>query len=283
MTAVAYFLGGQLLAPANFAVGDPPIGLGIEELTLTTSAGTSVAAWHWKATGSRATVILLHPIRGSRLSMLSRAELLHQHGYDVLLIDLQAHGETAGEAITLGRLERLDVAAAVDFVRRQSPEHSIGVIGRSLGGAAALLASPLGVDAMVLESVYPTIEEAVRDRLQIRLGPLAGLAAPWLLVQLRPRLGLSAADLRPIEHIAEVGCPVLVMSGERDRHTTIEETRRLYKRAAEPKRLVEFAGAGHVDLLAHDPALYEESIIVFLRGAFESPRISGSSTSDSGY
>jgi fermentation-respiration switch protein FrsA (DUF1100 family) len=157
------------------------------------------------------------------------------------------------------------VAAAVAHIRQEKPTHRIGVIGRSLGGAAALLGSPLGIDALVLESVFPTVEEAVYDRLQMRLGPLASVAAPLLLWQVEPRLGIPCADLRPIDCISMAGCPVLVISGTADEHTTIAETRRLFAAAAEPKELVEFEGVAHVDLLAADSALYEESVIRFLR------------------
>ncbi|BBO34807.1 alpha/beta hydrolase [Lacipirellula parvula] len=263
--ATAWFLGGSLLASANAIVGSPPAELPFETLPLTTARQTPVAAWYLAAPNSTATVILLHPIRGSRLTMLSRAKLLYQHGFDVLLIDMQAHGETPGEKITLGYLESADAVAAVAYVRSRIPGHRVGVVGRSLGGAAALLASPLGIDALVLESVYPTIEEAIYDRLRMRLGPFAGVAAPLLLCQVEPRLGIACSTLRPIDHIAAVGCPVLIMSGTKDEHTTIAETRRLYQTAVEPKRLVEFPDAAHVDLFAADPALYEESVLRFLR------------------
>ena len=278
----AWFLAGQLLASANRAIGSPPADFPATALTLETTQGTPVAAWHLTAPDSTATVILAHPIRGSRLTMLSRAKLLHRHGFDVLLIDLQAHGETPGEMITLGSCERHDVATAVDYVRKEKPEHRIGVVGRSLGGAAALLGSPLGIDALVLESVYPTVEEAVYDRLHMRLGPLAGITAPLLLWQVEPRLGIPCSELRPIDRIAAVGCPILVISGTEDEHTTITETRRLFAAAVEPKKLVEFAGVAHVDLLAADSALYEESVIRFLRRWLETARDSAATDGEKG-
>jgi alpha-beta hydrolase superfamily lysophospholipase len=258
-------LAGQLLAPANSVVGPPPANFPATSLTLETAEGTPVAAWHLTAPDSSATVLLLHPVRGSRLTMVSRAKLLLRHGFAVLLIDLQAHGETPGEMITLGSRERHDVAAAIAYIRRENQKHRIGVVGRSLGGAAALLGSPLGIDALVLESVFPTVEEAVYDRLQMRLGPLAGVVAPLLLWQVEPRLGIPCSELRPIDRVAAAGCPVLVISGTEDQHTTIAETHRLFEAAAEPKELIEFAGAAHGDLLAADSALYEENVIRFLR------------------
>jgi fermentation-respiration switch protein FrsA (DUF1100 family) len=55
------------------------------------------------------------------------------------------------------------------------------------------------------------------------------------------------------------------MSGDRDPHTTIGETRRLCDAAIDPKRLQVFEGAGHVDLMAADPELYESVVTNFLR------------------
>src|SRR4051812_2081814 len=117
---------------------------------------------------------------------------------------------------------------------------------------------------MVLESVYPTIDDAVRDRVAIRMGALSTLASPLLLWQIGPRLGISRSDLRPIDKVADVECPLLIMSGDQDQHTPLAETRRLFEVAAEPKSLQVFAGAAHVDLLSADPARYEAIVVDFL-------------------
>ena len=137
------------------------------------------------------------------------------------------------------------------------------MVGRSLGGAASLLASPLNIDALVLESVYPTITEAIHNRVSMRFGVLHHILAPALLVQLQPRLGVSPSQLRPIDHIQDVGCPVLVASGDCDQHTTWAETQRLFGAARKPKQLALFEGAAHTDLLTYDRNKYQ-TIIDFL-------------------
>jgi len=259
MVAV-WVVGGHLVAPANRIVGPPPGDLLCEVVTIESESGSSLAAWYLPNPASTATVILLHPVRSDRRSMLDRARFLAEQDYDVLLIDMQAHGESQGENITIGHREKLDVVAAVDFVKQRQPNHRIGIDGWSLGGAATLLASPLGVDAIVIESVYPSISEAVYDRVAIRLGPLNHLVAPALLSQLKPRLGISPSDLRPIDFVGKVGCPLLVIAGDADAHTPLEETQQMFAEAAEPKRLVLFEGAAHEDLLAFDRERYEAEI-----------------------
>ncbi len=263
VATVTWFVGSQLVAPANRRVGPPPSDLPVQSLTIPSNSGSQLAAWYIPAPEATATVILVHPIRSDRRAMLSRAKLLFENGFSSLLVDLQAHGESPGENITAGYLERHDVSAAVDFVRNLHPNHKIGIVGWSRGGAAALLASPRRIDALVLEAVYPTITEAVHDRVAIRLGPLHYLLAPVLLVQLQPRLGIAPQQLRPIDHIAHVQTSVLLTAGEIDNHTPLSETNRLYAAAVEPKQLVVFEDAAHSDFLAHDPEKYESFVIEF--------------------
>lgn len=269
---VNWYLANALIAPATHHVGPPPSDLPFEATSIPSESGSMLATWYLPAANSTATLVLLHPIRADRRAMLSRARLFHDAGYDVILIDFQAHGESAGGHITAGYVERHDARAAVDFARKRNPNHRIGVVGWSLGGAATLLASPLAIDALVLESVYPSISEAVHDRVAMRLGPMSYVLSPVLLTEFRMRLGISPADLRPIDHIAGVGCPVLVASGDLDQHTTLAETKSLFAAAAEPKRLVVFQGAAHSDLLAYNPEQYKREVLPFLAANLSSQK-----------
>ena len=168
-----WIVGGKLVASANRTVGPPPADLPFQTISIPTETGNTLAAWYGPNPKANATVVLFHPVRSDRRAMVERARLMFEQGYAVLLVDLQAHGESQGENITFGYLEKLDVNAAVDFVKQEEPEHKVGIIGWSLGGASTLLASPLEVDAIVIESVYPTVTDAVYDRVAIRIGPLS--------------------------------------------------------------------------------------------------------------
>jgi uncharacterized protein len=259
-----WFLGNALIAPANRTVGPPPDDLNVVTTAIASDSGSKIATWYIPADNSRATIVLLHPIRGDRRSMLTRAKLFHDAGYSVVMIDFQAHGESPGEHVTAGFLERYDVRAAVDYARKMNPKDRIGIVGWSMGGAAALLASPLDVDAVVLESVYPTIFEAIHDRVSKRMGSLSCVLSPVLLFDLQLRLGISPSDMRPIDHIAAVGCPVLVAAGNVDEDTTLAETQRLFDSAAQPKKLVIFQSAAHVDLLDYNRKQYTNDVLPFL-------------------
>jgi uncharacterized protein len=261
---VSWFVAGALIAPAPSRIGNTPTDLRVASIAIESESGSTICGWHTRAEPSRGVMVLLHGIRGSRLTMLDRARWLDSLGYSTVLVDLQAHGESSGKYITLGHLEKEDARAAVKFARREHPGEPIGVIGVSLGGAAALLASPLDVDAIVLESVYTNISDAVHNRVAAKLGPLASIPSTLLLIQLEPRLGVSPSQLRPIDHILNAACPVYIVSGTADEHTTVDDTRALFSAAQSPKDLWLVEDAAHVDLMSFSTIQYQKQIAEFL-------------------
>jgi len=257
---------GWLLAhPVQTAIGNPPADLNAERVTFASDSGATVHGWWCPIQNANGAVLLLPGIRANRLSMVERARFLHRAAYSVLLIDFQATGETTGDHITFGWKESRDVIAAIDFIRLADATGPVAILGSSLGGVAALLATPpLKIDALVLEEVYPTIEIATRNRMENYLGVFGRTLTPLLLNQLQWRLGVSASQLRPVDHIANVECPMFIISGENDRNTRPADTRMLVERARNPKKVWFVPNAGHVDLHLAARQEYETRVLAFL-------------------
>ena len=265
--------GLQLSRPVPAHIGDPPAGLGALSVNIPSESGTTLRGWFVASQQGRGAILLLPPVRSNRLAMLNRAKWLAAVGYSTLLIDFQATGESFGKAITFGWVERFDVLAAVRFLRERQPGEPVAIIGSSLGGAAALLATPpLRVEALIVEAVYPAIDVAVENRLRMRAGAVGASFAPLLLWPLRWRLGVAADQLRPIDHIADVSAPVFVIGGAADRHTTIEDTRALFEAAREPKHLWVIPGAAHVDFMEAAGDEYRRRVLAFLAAALRAER-----------
>lgn len=256
--AIDLYAGNLFIGPMRHTNGPPPTDLGATPMTFPSRSGATLRGWFVPGVPGRGAVVLVHGIHADRGVMLGRARFLHRAGYAVLLFDLQAHGESTGDRITFGAKEALDVQSAVDVIHAKAPGERVGVIAVSLGGAAALYASPLDIDALVIESVYPTIVDATRNRVGSFLTPL-------LLWQLRPRLGLSVNDLRPVDHLRQLTVPIFVMSGGDDRLTTPEESRVMFAAASEPKEFWLVPGAAHEDLHAVAGPEYERRVLAFLR------------------
>ena len=260
--------GCVMTRPAGTPPLTPPPGLAVERVSFDSRSGSTIQGWYLRGDPGKGAVLLLHGVGSNRSSMVDRARFLHRAGYTVLLPDFQAHGESDGAHITFGSLESLDANAALDFLRWCSGGESVAAIGVSMGGAAALLGpGPLQVDALVLESVYPTIRQALEDRLAVWLGPLAALnrwVAPIVIRQVSGEIGVGEEALRPIDRIGTANAPIFVLSGTRDAYTPLAEARALFARAQGPKEFWAVEGAKHEDLHAFAGAVYEQRVGAFL-------------------
>jgi alpha-beta hydrolase superfamily lysophospholipase len=266
-----YVVGRQLSQPVPARIGPAPSDLQAEPIVFQSRSGAAVHGWLSRGPIHGGAILLLPGVRANRLAMVERARFLRAAGYSTMLIDFQATGESPGQAITFGWRERLDVVAAVELLRRLLPGEPVGIIGTSLGGAATLLAAPsLEVQAVVLEAVYPSVDQAVQNRLRMRFGPAGALLAPFLLVQLRPRLGVWPSELRPVDCIPLLRCPTLVIGGTADEHTTPADTQQLYAAAHQPKELWMIPDARHVDFLRAAGEEYKRRVLGFFQSALRS-------------
>jgi pimeloyl-ACP methyl ester carboxylesterase len=246
-------------------LADPPADLQARAVSFPSGPDSTIHGWLARGRAGAGAVVVLHGIGASRLDMLDRARFLARMGFTVLLIDFRGHGASSGGPPTYGGLESRDARGAVELVRAEIPHERVGVIGISMGGAAALVGpTPLAVDALVLESVYPTIADAVRHRARAWFGPLGRIAAPLAMRLLFPRQGIAAADLRPIDRIGAQRAPTFVIAGTEDPYTPLAESKALFDRAASEKSFWAVPGAAHVDLHAFAGIDYERHVGAFL-------------------
>ena len=251
-------------APCNHPVALPK-DLPVETVTFPSASSATIHGWLVTSSTDRGVVILQHGVHADKSTLVERARFLSRAGYAVLLFDFQAHGESLGKQITFGYLESRDSQAAVAFAKKRFPNHPVGVIGMSLGGAAALLARPpLAVQALVLESVFPDIVDATKDRFECVLGRPARLLSPLLTAQLNWRIGVGPEALRPIDGAAETKTPKLFLAGTKDKRTKFSEAQAMFACAAEPKSFFPVEGADHEDLHQFLGPRYEQLILTFL-------------------
>ena len=258
-------IGETSVAAHPSRVGPPPGDLHARSVRVSSEAGPPLAGWYLPAAAGAPAVVLLHGVTDSRRTMIPRARLLRDAGFAVLAVDGRGHGESPRARVTYGARERLDAEAAVAYVRRRRPGTRVGVVGISLGGAgAALAAERLGADAVVLESVFATLDEATANRLRRWAGPLREPLRASLARQAPRLLGAPADSVAPVRAVGRLGAPVLVAGGARDPFTPPAETRRLWAAARAPRRLWIVPGARHEDLFAADPDGYRAHVLAFL-------------------
>jgi fermentation-respiration switch protein FrsA (DUF1100 family) len=264
------FCGWLLIRPHRTVVGPPPAAFATESVKFTTSDGLALSGWFVRGAKGAGAVVLMHGIRSDRRENVGVAQELARRRFSVLLFDFRAEGESEGGTISIGAHESEDARAALDFVRRETPGEKVGALGRSMGGAAALLGrGPLDVDALVLESVFPDVEQATDARMRLHLGTCGPWFTPLLLVQLRPWLGIGVDDLRPVDAVRRLRAPLMVLIGDHDRFLPVDEAKRVFdaappSTAAQPKEFWVVPGADHEELRHDAPEEYDRRVVGFL-------------------
>lgn len=236
-----------------------------ESVTFRSLDGLSLSGWWLPSPDSTLTVILLHGHGSNRRQMIARAKLLHSHGYSVLLYDARGHGESAGELVSFGFHEANDLIGAMDFARSKGSKN-FGLIGASQGGATIALTGDRlkNVNWVVRESVYSDLRTAVDRRCRYHAHLPGWLLGCLMIPAAERRVGTSIDQISPRVLIGKIPAPVLIASGDRDRHTLLEDTQALFESAPTPKKLWIVEGARHVDLYGFAQKRYEERLLAFI-------------------
>ena len=229
---------------------------GAEDVWFEVAGGTRLHGWFVRAARqpAAATVVYMHG-NGGNVSYLDwMGEDLAARGFDVLLFDYRGYGRSGGE-VSDERGIYADADAAYDYVTkaRGAPAERVVLYGQSLGTAAAVdVAARKPCGALVLESGFSSA------------GDMAATILPWL-----PRAAHRFVRNRfdSVGKLPAVRCPVLVAHGDRDEMIPVEQGRKLFDAAPEPKRLVIVRGAGHNDLSVVGGVPYMNDVTDFIKNS----------------
>jgi uncharacterized protein len=231
--------------------------------------GIRLAGWHGERAGAAATIILCHGVPGDKRDMAGLAAALMDAGFAVLAFDFRNWGESARTPVTLGHREVQDVLGAVTFVLDLGgPRRRIGVVGLSMGAAAAILAAArsTAIEAVVADSSYARLDHAV-ERVARRVGgPLAALA--WRRARRvgEHLIGVPLSSVAPVEAIAAISPrPVLIIHGQRDRLTDVGDAQALYRACGVPKALWVIERAGHARTRRVGIEEYDRRVVGFFK------------------
>jgi pimeloyl-ACP methyl ester carboxylesterase len=191
-----------------------------EDLLLTTDDGVAIAATLLRR-GRSSLVVICHGFGASQRAtgIVWLAEEL-AGAYDVLTFDWRGYGASGGLA-SLGGAEALDLAAVLAAARALGYRR-VAIVAESMGGlitlatlgaaAAAGLPMPDAIATVSAPADY-ALTAGLRPQLVQHVAPLS-----WLR-PIAPLIGFRLGEVqlpRPLDVIAHIGVPLLLVHGDRD-------------------------------------------------------------------
>ncbi len=205
----------------------------------------------------KGTIVHFHGNHGNVSGHFPYATFLLKYGYDLLAFDYQGYGASEGKPTPQHLVE--DGISSVRHAQKhlRDPQTGVGILGQSLGGAAALVVSaqePL-VKAAVIESAFSSHASMARAALGRHI-------LTWPLYPFMPFMMNRSCD--PIRFADKVAPrPLYFLHGDQDKIIPVSMSRVLFERAREPKKLWIVPGAGHLEIRKKIGTDYEKSIAAF--------------------
>ena len=221
---------------------------------------------------SRKTAILLHGYTDTHANMMMIAHIYAKMGYNVLLPDHHAHGQSEGKRIQMGWKERKDVLrwmAIADSLFSDSLGHSEQVVhGISMGAALTMCVSgertPDYVKCFVEDCGYTSVWDEFENELKVQFGlpafPLLYTASA--LNKLRD--GWSFQEASPLRQVAKCHKPMLFIHGDKDSYVQTKMVYPLYKAKPAPKQLWIGKGSKHAESYQDHRKEYSELVRNFV-------------------
>lgn len=212
--------------------------------------------------------ILVHGYTSSNENMRREARRFSLEGYNVLTPNMRAHGDSEGEYIGMGWLDRKDMLQWIQFIINQDSDAQIVLYGESMGAATVMMTSgenlPNNVKAVVEDCGYTSVYEMFTAQLQYRFGlpefPIMQLAQ--FMANMKAKYDIKEASA--LEQVKKSTLPMMFIHGSNDNYIPVEMVYRLYEACTTEKELLVVEGADHGASSDVDPDTYYTRIFAFL-------------------
>ena len=197
------------------------------------------------------TAVIVHGYTDNAISMFMIGYLYnHDLQFNILLPDLQHHGESEGPAIQMGWKDRLDVMQWMHVANQIYGDSTRMVVhGISMGGATTMMVAgeeqPEFVKCFVEDcgytSVWDEFSHELKSAFHLPKFPLM-YTTSWLCEQ---KYGWNFKEASSLKQVEKADLPMFFIHGDKDTYVPTWMVYPLYEAKSDPKELWIVPGAKH--------------------------------------
>lgn len=266
-SVLAYAAGIILTARRKPDTKDSPQnhGLKFERVHFPSTDGLILEGWWIPVDETKGTVIQCHGQNGSMDADIGAAKMLHDAGFNVLMFNFRAHGQSQGEYVTFGWYEEADLHGAIEYLARQYNINAVGVLGFSMGSTVAIRTAGLNdnIKCVVADGAIGRLHHTLA-RWLVDKGFPNWIATPftWAMLWMAgQRTGASMTKVNTVQWAAQMqNCPTLFIHGGEDHLVPIADIEDLVANAPVHTKLWIVPGCKHREIHLLYPDEYAERI-----------------------
>lgn len=221
----------------------------------------------YKDNQSHQWVIVIHGYKSNNTNMMPYGMAYSKKGYNVLLPNNRAHGDSEGEYIGMGWLDKDDIEKWIQWIVEKDSKAQIILHGVSMGGATTMMVSGDNVEHVIgyiedcgYTSVWDIFKSELSKRFSLPSFPVLDLAN----IVASMKAGYSFKEASSLEQVKKCQKPMLFIHGGKDDFVPTEMVYELYQNAKCEKELYIVDEAGHAESKNYNPDAYWEKVFSFL-------------------
>lgn len=219
--------------------------------------------------GTKVTMIFCHGYKSeAAFDFAAMYDFYRSLGYNLVYLNMRAHGKSGGKYIGFGVLDRFDVQSWAKKVAELFPDTSIFLHGMSMGAASILQSADLELDPAVCGIIADCGFSSTNEVFRNLVGGLYHLpATPFVDIfeaVNRMTAGYGFTDADSVRSMERSRLPLAYICGDCDRYVPLDMAMRIYNACVQDKVLLIAEGAGHAASFMTENEKYKNLITEFI-------------------
>lgn len=226
----------------------------LQKVSVTSDDGLKLSATLIKnENNSNKVVICFHGYTADGMTNYgAMSKFLYEQGFNVLLVDQRAHGQSEGKYIGFGVLDRYDAVKWIDFaINTFGKDCKIFLHGTSMGASTVLMTSglelPQNVKGIIADcgftSAFNVFSHILKRDYHLPKFPLMNLTEMWT----KKFAGYGYNDVCTLDEVKKTKIPILFIHGDKDDFVPTYMSEQNYEACKSDKQILIVKGADHAE------------------------------------